>query len=150
MIISGGVNIYPQETENVLITHPKVADVAVIGVPERGVRRGGEGGRPARRHGRRRADALAQELIAYLPRAALGHVKCPRSIDFEAELPAPPHRQALQAPAARTATGKGHDNAADLSCRGRHGPLRRSHRLAKPITAAASSAQAAANTHPVA
>ena len=33
MIISGGVNIYPQETENLLITHPKVADVAVIGVP---------------------------------------------------------------------------------------------------------------------
>ena len=34
MIISGGVNIYPQETENVLIIHPKVADVAVFGVPD--------------------------------------------------------------------------------------------------------------------
>ena len=34
MIISGGVNIYPQETENVLVTHPKVTDVAVIGVPD--------------------------------------------------------------------------------------------------------------------
>ena len=33
MIISGGVNIYPQETENHLVTHPKVHDVAVIGVP---------------------------------------------------------------------------------------------------------------------
>ena len=33
MIISGGVNIYPQETENLLITHPKVMDAAVIGVP---------------------------------------------------------------------------------------------------------------------
>ena len=33
MIISGGVNIYPQETENLLITHPKVADAAVFGVP---------------------------------------------------------------------------------------------------------------------
>src|SRR3546814_9811946 len=33
MIISGGVNIYPQETENLLITHPRVADAAVIGVP---------------------------------------------------------------------------------------------------------------------
>ena len=33
MIISGGVNIYPQETENVLVTHPKVVDVAVFGVP---------------------------------------------------------------------------------------------------------------------
>jgi acyl-CoA synthetase (AMP-forming)/AMP-acid ligase II len=34
MIISGGVNIYPQECENILITHPKVADCAVIGVPD--------------------------------------------------------------------------------------------------------------------
>src|SRR5438045_9176007 len=34
MIISGGVNIYPQETENLLITHPKVMDAAVIGVPD--------------------------------------------------------------------------------------------------------------------
>ena len=34
MIISGGVNIYPQETENLLVTHPKVLDVAVIGVPD--------------------------------------------------------------------------------------------------------------------
>ena len=33
MIISGGVNIYPQETENLLVTHPKVLDAAVIGVP---------------------------------------------------------------------------------------------------------------------
>ena len=33
MIISGGVNIYPQETENLLVTHPKVADAAVFGVP---------------------------------------------------------------------------------------------------------------------
>ena len=52
MIISGGVNIYPQETENLLITHPKVADVAVFGVPQRGDRRGGEGGGAAARHGR--------------------------------------------------------------------------------------------------
>ena len=50
MIISGGVNIYPQEAENVLVTHPKVVDVAVFGVPERGLRRGGQGGRAARRH----------------------------------------------------------------------------------------------------
>ena len=44
MIISGGVNIYPQECENLLITHPKVADAAVFGVPQRGDGRGSEGG----------------------------------------------------------------------------------------------------------
>ena len=49
MIISGGVNIYPQEAENVLVTHPKVVDVAVFGVPERRLRRGGQGGRAAGR-----------------------------------------------------------------------------------------------------
>ena len=47
MIISGGVNIYPQECENLLITHPKVADAAVFGVPERGDGRRGQGGRAA-------------------------------------------------------------------------------------------------------
>ena len=51
MIISGGVNIYPQETENLLITHPKVMDAAVFGVPERRPRRRGQG--------RRAADATA-------------------------------------------------------------------------------------------
>ena len=49
MIISGGVNIYPQETENLLITHPKVMDAAVHRRAERGPRRRGEGGRAARR-----------------------------------------------------------------------------------------------------
>ena len=44
MIISGGVNIYPQECENLLITHPKIADAAVFGVPNAGSRRGSEGG----------------------------------------------------------------------------------------------------------
>ena len=54
MIISGGVNIYPQECENLLITHPKVADAAVFGVPKRRSRRGGQGGgaADARRTGR--------------------------------------------------------------------------------------------------
>ena len=44
MIISGGVNIYPQETENHLIVHPKVDDVAVIGVPDEEMGEAGEGG----------------------------------------------------------------------------------------------------------
>ena len=85
MIISGGVNIYPQECENVLIAHPKVDDAAVFGAPNEemgeevkavvqlmpGVAPGAE---------------TEAELIAFC-REHLAHHKCPRSIDFEAELP---------------------------------------------------------------
>jgi acyl-CoA synthetase (AMP-forming)/AMP-acid ligase II len=85
MIISGGVNIYPQETENLLITHPAVADAAVIGVPNEDL---GEEVKaivqpldPARA-----GPELAAELIAFC-RAHLAHFKCPRTVDFEAELP---------------------------------------------------------------
>ena len=88
MIISGGVNIYPQECENLLVTHPKVMDVAVIGVPNE------EFGEEVKAvvQPRNMADAgpeLAAELIAFC-RENLSHVKCPRSIDFEAELPRHP------------------------------------------------------------
>ena len=85
MIISGGVNIYPQECENLLITHPKVADAAVFGVPNEemgeevkavvqpmpGVEPGAE---------------LEAELIAFC-RESLARMKCPKSVDFQAELP---------------------------------------------------------------
>ncbi|MCK9544169.1 MAG: acyl-CoA synthetase [Novosphingobium sp.] len=85
MIISGGVNIYPQEIENLLIVHPKVADVAVIGVPSE------EMGEEVKAVVEPRDPAsagpeLEAELIAYC-RAHLSPVKCPRSVDFEAELP---------------------------------------------------------------
>lgn len=88
MIISGGVNIYPQEAENLLVTHPKVMDVAVIGVPNE------EFGEEVRAvvQPRDMADAgpaLEAELLAYC-REQLAHYKCPRSIDFEAELPRHP------------------------------------------------------------
>jgi acyl-CoA synthetase (AMP-forming)/AMP-acid ligase II len=88
MIISGGVNIYPQEVENLLVSHPKVADVAVIGVPNEEF---GEAVKAVvqpmdmRQAGR----ALAEELIAFC-RANLSHIKCPKSVDFEAELPRHP------------------------------------------------------------
>ena len=88
MIISGGVNIYPQETENVLITHPKVMDVAVIGVPNDDF---GEEVKAVVQPADM-ADAgpeLADQLMEYC-RDHLSHVKCPRSIDFEAELPRHP------------------------------------------------------------
>ena len=85
MIISGGVNIYPQECENLLITHPKVADAAVFGVPNEDLGEevkaviqpmpGGETG-----------PELEKELIAFCA-ANLARQKVPRSIDFTDELP---------------------------------------------------------------
>jgi acyl-CoA synthetase (AMP-forming)/AMP-acid ligase II len=88
MIISGGVNIYPQEAENLLIQHPKVADVAVIGVPNE------EFGEEVKAvvqpaNWNEAGPDLAEELIAHC-RAALSPIKCPRSVDFERELPRHP------------------------------------------------------------
>jgi acyl-CoA synthetase (AMP-forming)/AMP-acid ligase II len=88
MIISGGVNIYPQETENCLIGHPKVADVAVIGVPNEDF---GEEVKAVVQP-LDMADAgpaLEKELIEYC-KQRISHVKCPRSVDFMAELPRHP------------------------------------------------------------
>ena len=85
VIISGGVNIYPQETEDLLVSHPRVMDAAVFGVPSEDF---GEevkavvqliDGVPA-------ADGLEDELIRYC-RAKLSSLKCPKSIDFVAQLP---------------------------------------------------------------
>jgi long-chain acyl-CoA synthetase len=85
MIITGGVNVYPQEVENLLAVHPKVADVAVIGVPNEAM---GEEVKAVvqPRDWSDAGEALAAELIDYC-RAELSHVKCPRSVDFLAELP---------------------------------------------------------------
>jgi long-chain acyl-CoA synthetase len=85
MIISGGVNIYPQEAENVLITHPKVVDVAVFGVPNADF--GEEVKAVVELADMRDASPeLERELIEHC-RAQLSALKCPRSVDFEAELP---------------------------------------------------------------
>jgi fatty-acyl-CoA synthase len=91
MIISGGVNIYPQEIENVLALHPKVFDVAVIGIPD------AEMGEQVKavvqlREGNEPSVELAAELIIYV-RDRIAHYKAPRSVDFVDELP-------------RSATGK--------------------------------------------
>jgi len=91
MIISGGVNLYPQETENVLVMHPKVVDVAVFGVPNDDF---GEEVKavvqpvtmPASPAD---AESLAKELMTFC-RSQLADVKCPRSIDFREELPRHP------------------------------------------------------------
>ena len=88
MIISGGVNIYPQETEDILITHPGVADVAVFGVPNEEM--GEEVKAVVQPHDMARAGkALEAELIVFC-RKHLSPIKCPKSIDFEAELPRTP------------------------------------------------------------
>jgi long-chain acyl-CoA synthetase len=85
MIISGGVNIYPQEAENVLITHPKVLDVGVIGVPDP------EMGQAVKAVVQpiRWEDAgpeLEAELIDHC-RERLATYKCPRTVDFLEQLP---------------------------------------------------------------
>jgi len=85
MIISGGVNIYPQETENLLLEHPLVSDVAVIGVPH------AEFGEEVKavvelKDPSQAGEATAARLMAYC-RERISHIKCPRSIDFATDLP---------------------------------------------------------------
>lgn len=91
MIISGGVNIYPQEIENALALHPKIFDVAVIGIPDP------EMGEQVKavvqlRDGVEASDELAAEIISYV-RQRIAHFKAPKSVDFVSDLP-------------RSATGK--------------------------------------------
>lgn len=88
MIISGGVNIYPQETENLLSSHPAVLDVAVIGVPNEDL---GEEVKAIVQLADPAAGGpeLARELIDYC-RDRLAHFKCPRTVDFADELPRSP------------------------------------------------------------
>ena len=113
MIVSGGVNIYPQEAENVLIDHPKVYDVAVFGIPDAEM---GE-----RVHGVVQPtnwdDAgpeLERELLAYVqstPRA----LQVPEGDRLRPRAPARADRQALQAIAARPLLGR-QDVAHRLTC----------------------------------
>jgi acyl-CoA synthetase (AMP-forming)/AMP-acid ligase II len=91
MIISGGVNIYPQEAENVLIHHPEVVDVAVFGVPNADF---GEEVKAVVQPKTMPADEkerslLAKELIEYCKKS-LADFKCPRTVDFREELPRHP------------------------------------------------------------
>ena len=85
MIISGGVNIYPQEIEDAMIMHPSVADVAVVGVPNEEM---GEEVKAVVQlvDGAETSDAVAEELLAYA-RKHIAHYKCPRSLDFMDALP---------------------------------------------------------------
>lgn len=85
MIISGGVNVYPQEIENLLITHPKVRDVAVIGTPDRDLGEKVTAIIELYDHDQAN-EATATELMAFT-RAHLGGVKVPRRIEFDPALP---------------------------------------------------------------
>jgi long-chain acyl-CoA synthetase len=89
MIVSGGVNIYPQEAENLLIMHPKLVDAAVFGVPN------DEFGEEVKAvvqpvDGVEVGAALEAELIAYC-RANLAAYKCPRTVEFDPALPRDPN-----------------------------------------------------------
>ena len=85
MIISGGVNIYPQEIENLLISHPKIIDVSVVGVPDPEF---GEALKavvqPANPEDT--GPEMEAEIIDYC-RERLSSIKCPRSVDFDMALP---------------------------------------------------------------
>ncbi len=89
MIISGGVNIYPSEIEADLLTHPKVADAAVFGIPNEDW---GEEVKaviePAA--GVETGAALADEILAYCA-ARMAKYKCPRTIDFVQAMPRDPN-----------------------------------------------------------
>jgi long-chain acyl-CoA synthetase len=94
MIISGGANIYPAEIEAEIIMNPKVADVAVFGIPDedwgeqiKAVVQAAEGVEPG--------DELAAEILASLE-GRLAKMKWPKSIDFSAELPRDPSGKLLK------------------------------------------------------
>ena len=85
MIVSGGVNIYPQETENVLLEHPAIGDVAVIGVPDAEM---GEAVKAVIElvDPTQAGAEMEQELLTFC-RERIASFKCPKSIDFTDELP---------------------------------------------------------------
>ncbi|MFM7141241.1 MAG: AMP-binding protein, partial [Alphaproteobacteria bacterium] len=85
MIISGGVNVYPQEVENCLAMHPKIEDVAVIGVPHADMGEEVKAVVPLR-PGVAQSPDLEREIIAYA-REHIAHYKAPRSVDFVESLP---------------------------------------------------------------
>lgn len=94
MIISGGVNIYPQEVENLLLEHEAVLDAAVIGVPNE------EFGEEVKAvvqlvEGREPDEALSRELLSFC-RKRLSPIKCPKTVDFRKEFPRSPTGKLLK------------------------------------------------------
>ena len=116
MIISGGVNIYPQECENLLVTHPKVADAAVFGVPnEISARKSRPSSSPCRRRpgpgGRRRADRVLPRAPRPPQMPAYGrlHRRAPPAPDRQALQEAPPGRLLGPIPQPHRVTNPGAD-----------------------------------------
>ncbi len=94
MIISGGVNIYPQEAENILITHPEISDVAVFGVPN------DEFGEEVKgvvqlKDPTKESPEMERELMEFC-QSNLTKIKCPRSIDFVDDMPRTPTGKLLK------------------------------------------------------
>jgi acyl-CoA synthetase (AMP-forming)/AMP-acid ligase II len=98
MIVSGGVNIYPRESEHILITHPAVLDVAVFGVPDEEM---GEAVKAVVQFADPAVAVTEDELLEWC-RERLAAYKCPRSVDVVAEMPRDPNgklfKRLLRAP----------------------------------------------------
>jgi long-chain acyl-CoA synthetase len=94
VIISGGVNIYPQEVENLLLQHAAVLDAAVIGIPNEDF---GEEVKAVVQlvDGVEGNETLSNELVTFC-RARLSAIKCPRSVDFRSEFPRSPTGKLLK------------------------------------------------------
>lgn len=88
MIISGGVNIYPQEAEDLLIGHPRVLDAAVFGIPDEAM--GQSVAAVVQTVDPADATAAFADVLLDWLRGRLAHYKCPRSLSFAAELPRTP------------------------------------------------------------
>ena len=116
MIISGGVNIYPQETEDVLITHPEVADVAVFGVPNEEM--GEEVKAVVQPHDMARAGKALEEQLMLFCRQKLSPIKCPRSHRLRGRAAAHAHRQIGEAASAGPVLAEGSGENLRLSCPG--------------------------------
>jgi long-chain acyl-CoA synthetase len=84
MVVSGGVNLYPAEAEQVLQAHPDIADLAVIGVPHPDM------GEQLKAIVIARSPGLTEAAVIEWCKHRLSHHKCPRSVDFVASLPRTP------------------------------------------------------------
>jgi fatty-acyl-CoA synthase/long-chain acyl-CoA synthetase len=91
MIVSGGENIYPAEVENVLMAHPAIADVAVIGVPDE---KWGEV--PKAIVVRKKDVAVTEDEIIAFAKVSLAGFKCPKSVDWIEALPRNPSGKILK------------------------------------------------------
>ena len=91
MIVSGGENVYPAEVENALFSHPGVADVAVIGVPDE---KWGESVKAIIIV--KPGETVTQEDLVAWAKDRIASFKCPKTVDFVSELPRNPSGKILR------------------------------------------------------